>query len=202
MLCDPCHHRLAELLQDVALFLPMLDDVRWHAVENLHDPGVKLRSVASEKAPLNLAVTVLEDRRTRPRLVVHDDGTVTSEGPVSLAGTLSGWCDLVIEERRLSDEPHTVPQCLVILRQHLEWIAGRPWVGDMFAEVDELHRQLGDVVGEPRPRPIGRCPVDDCGAPLWMPGDDWSPLECRACGAEWPRERWGVLAAALAGGAA
>lgn len=199
VLCQGCYDRLADMLAEIGDYLAMLDDVRERGVADVHQPGVKLRSVASEQAPLNLAVVTLEDPRTRQRLVEHADGTVEAVGPVSIAGVLSGWCDLVIEERRLTEEPHLVAECLAILRRHVDWCASRPWVGDMWAEVDTLHAQLGALVGEPRPEQVGHCP--DCGGAFYLPRTEYEPLRCSRCGAEWPRSHWHLLAKVLTGAA-
>lgn len=197
LLCDPCFNRLADMFSDIRIYLGMLDDVREHSVAAMHDPSMKLRSIASEQNPMNMQVLAMEDKRTTPRLVERDDGSVETVGPVSISRVLSGWCQVVVEERRLSDDVHTVERCLAVLRANVDWCAGQDWIGDMYDEVDVLHKQLGDVVGESRPKPVGRCPEPDCDTPLFMPEEN-QPLVCRGCGASWDRSQWGILAAAIA----
>lgn len=193
LLCLPCRDRLAELLAGVAEYAGMLDDVREHGVAD-ELPGIKMLR-ADPPAPLNLGVVAVEDSRTRPHYVLHDDGSEQIQGPVSITAVLGEWAELVIDLRQLYDQPRTVPELVAFLAGHVDWIAGQSWVVEAYAELDYLHRKLGELVGEPRPRSIGRCP--DCQAPLWMPHGD--VLACGSCGASWEREQWGVLAAVLAG---
>lgn len=198
LLCFPCFDRLATMLDDIDGYLDLLPHVRERGVADaMHNPGVKLRSVAGEHAPLNLAVTALTDRRTTQRLVEHADGTVSNEGPISVPAVLASWCQVVLTERRLAETVHTIRRCLQVLQAHVDWCAEQDWAAEMWAEIDEVHKQLGEVVGEPRPRPVGRCPEDDCDTPLYLP-EEGQPLVCRGCGSSWDRSMWGVLADVIA----
>lgn len=81
------------------------------------------------------------------------------------------------------------------LVQHLAWIAGQPWVSDLYDEMRLLHQQLSDAVGERREQPIagGRRDASAgcvaliseaiCGGPLYRHGTGAeTTVRCAKCG--------------------
>lgn len=88
----------------------------------------------------------------------HDDEyDAGSEGLVSILGILSGWAQIVREERALSTPDRvTISGERDVLTRHLDWIAGQPWVDEMFAEVKKLAAQIKRANGT-ADLPVGKC---------------------------------------------
>lgn len=51
----------------------------------------------------------------------------------------------------------TVAGECAFIGQHLAWVTEQDWVGDLYAELRPLARELGDAVGDYRPAAIGMC---------------------------------------------
>jgi hypothetical protein len=93
------------------------------------------------------------------------------------------------------------------LRAHLDWAAREhPAVDEFATEIHDITRTcratLGDVQGHRR---IGRCPAQlgerTCGRVLYA--DPYAAsIRCDRCRTDWPRARWLLLGAAIAGEAA
>lgn len=166
-------------------------------------------------APANTHSIALRDPRSKANGTswIAADGRVHHEparGLLHAPTVLSGWYAVVCEYLG-EDEPEPGLSVTALgfgLCDRLDELARADWLLDMADEVRTLHGQLraalASVTGERRPRAIGHCPVElpdgePCGNPLFAPrfGD---AIECRSCGACWPRETWVEHAVELAAG--
>jgi hypothetical protein len=150
--------------------------------------GSSVRSVPRSKSPANDHVLSMMDPRS------------TTDGRAyAPPATLGTWVRMLAEDTGIEyTDPSVAGLVAYLLRLHAH-ITSQPWVDEYSRELHELVAALRPVTGEPRPRPIGRCPtvlVDEQGQPsglcntaLFAPinGDT---IQCRACSRQWPRAEW------------
>lgn len=181
--CDGCsadiHADLIEIRDRYARLNPAEKEQADHA-------GV--RSVPRSKSPANDHVLSMMDPRST--------STGRAYAPPATLGT---WAQAVEEESGYECREWSVPGLTRYLADRHAWVTAQPWVDDYARELHELVLALRPVTGEPRPRPIGRCPevlkdehgdpVGICDTPLLAPlhGDT---IKCRGCAREWPRAEW------------
>lgn len=220
-LCRGHFTGLGSMLRDIEDQAAMLSPVPSMAVRTGSGGG----SLPSERAPARLDVIVHTDPRSRPAgerppgpaCVSCWHGSCTdirawvdaydahANEALSILDVLSSWAQAVREERNL-----TVPVRVTIsgerdvLTRHLDWIAGQPWIDEIFKDVRVLLGQLKATNGIRAERPLTRCVVPLihglCGGNVWeleavqvvetvrgrwtmsAPG---GPAECDNCGAKW-----------------
>lgn len=78
--------------------------------------------------------------------------------------TLSSWCGLVVDQRRVSAPARTVAALAAFLALHADWLSGHPAAADLSREVARLVRGAHRVTrAEPvRDVRIGTCVVQGC----------------------------------------
>ncbi|MGW5198622.1 hypothetical protein [Streptomyces spiralis] len=127
------------------------------------------------------------DERVLNLLGPHARQSVTDgldqTGPVPFLGVLEAWCEVVVEERRLTAVRRDVSSMTTLLTQHLRWIAEQVWVGDFEEEIRGLLRTTRRItLTEPRRELLTgvTCPSCD-GLTLvrYYPGD-WA-AQCVLC---------------------
>lgn len=143
--------------------------------------------------PVPLRVEVIDLLDIRRLLATPDDWR-------GVIGTLVKWGMRVRTERRI-DRPDTttVSGEAALLLRHRLWITEQDWVGEFYAAIGDLHRELADATGDYRPRPVGtHAEKDDgtrCGGPL-MPSDNGG-VHCPRCGQKWSHGQLGILGGSL-----
>ena len=201
-MCEQHRDMLAETLAQIGSHYAQLRDCLEPG--SVPDDGGEKRSGrrTDPPAPVRLDVLNLLDERAR-----YDDGQ-----RMSVLGVLIEWAERVREDRGLKrptktatfppssgpmdalrtveyQVPMTVQSERELLVRHLDWICAQPWVADLWEALRRLDRALREAVGNPYPKPIGHCPVQDedntlCATPLYPnPGGDG--VRCRGCGTAW-----------------
>jgi hypothetical protein len=125
-------------------------------------------------------------------------------GPAPLASVLTGWARMAAEALAVHVPPRTVADLLGFLfRWHGE-IVKQPWSDDYAREVHRLWSTARRMAGEAeRWVRIGACirVLDDglpCGETL-SARPEARVIRCPQCGADWARELWLLLGAAIEG---
>lgn len=186
--CNTCADKLRDAISEIPGQYVALTDVEALLPQSGDDgrrgPGFGSRSPARD---IVIAVTdwrttwTEDDRLHNPLTVLHE------------------WATMVRDE--VNEQPPndwTIHTEAALLTRRLDHVTRQYWVRDMWREVCDCRNQLRTIAGEPRPVPIGRCPVvpdgkdTECGTPLYAPlhGDT---ITCRGCGEQWPRSRWQLL---------
>lgn len=184
LICRRCEDNLTDWLDRIPDTYALLPIFISHGTAE-RNPDTKMTKAAEAPAPMRLdVVDLLDERRGRRWL-----GTYPTEDRRGTLGTLESWARLVREERHI-DTPASPPTVLTEARclvRHLLWICEQQWVDELYADIKTLNRALRDTIGDYRPRPVGRCQVDqgegDCGGPL-MPAT-FGGVRCARCGATW-----------------
>jgi hypothetical protein len=136
----------------------------------------------------------------------HDAGSARL---MSILGVLHGWARVVREERDLTaPDKVTITSERDTLSRHLDWLAGEPFIDEMYGELNELVQSLKSINHTEDERPAGTCflldGTDVCGGriwrreearPVWRVGADrctWElvkaadgPAYCEKCGKHW-----------------
>lgn len=184
MTCDRCADLIRECLQEIpGLYATLEDD---ESLLPVVAPGGRRGPGFGSRSPANDLTIVLTDPRT----------TWTAEQPYHNAlGVLESWARMVREDTGEAppEGRATVSSEVALLIRRLDFVTRQPWVDDLWKELREVRRQLGDVSGERRPLPVGKCPTlvgeKTCGTPLWAPLDG-DTIQCRGCRREWTRREW------------
>lgn len=167
--CSGCLGRFRRDLEDIARLWP---DLPGMATSSASD-GTVVRSVPGSRPPLRLDVVDMVWPRTSEVV-----------GPVlELANWVRGC-------RRLSTEVVDVAQAARLVLIHADWVAGQYEAPEMAGNVATAARALRGLMGEAKPRPVGRCPQEGpegpCGGALrWAGG---LSVKCQRCGVLWPEE--------------
>lgn len=124
--------------------------------------GSRGGTLASHQSSARIAALVQADPRRVPLARLTDlDG---KDSTLSAADTLHRWAQKVRDGRELTISGRlTVITERQLLTRHLEWAAGQPWAGTMWAELRRLRNQLQSVNGTGELR-VGGCP--ECGGRL------------------------------------
>lgn len=186
--CNSCSDRIREAIDEIpgqyvaltttqALLPQTFDDGR-------RGPGFGSRSPARD-----IVIAVTDWRTTW----TEDDRL---HNPLAV---LRSWASMVREEVNEQPPDHTnVTTESDLLIRRLDHVTRQDWVTEMWQELRDCRNQLRTIAGEPRPVPIGRCPVipegqdQECGTPLYAPAHG-DTITCRGCGEQWPRSRWQIL---------
>lgn len=120
--------------------------------------------------------------------------------------TAASWARLIFESKPDAEFPaaNTLAGISAYLVAHIGWICQQEWVGDMAAEIGDLHAQARKLAPRFAPRKHLRqpCPSCECMALVLEHGD----VECEAraggCGRIWRDGDLDWLGHVLAGGAA
>lgn len=168
-MCRSCTDRLDTWLRQIPDNYALLPHVVDHGSVPA-DPGTKHTKRPDPPAPMRLDVVDLLD--VRPGFGV--------------LGVVHSWAELVREERRQPQRcvcghmalghpqqghctatrctcagyrpaVHSVSGECGVLVANLPWAVQQDWIGDLYAEVKQLHRTLADTVGEYRRKPVGKC---------------------------------------------
>lgn len=100
-------------------------------------------------------------------------------------GVLEQWADCLCDDLNLHvDDPENRPKGLV---QSVELLTGpwwsnltyRPWVDELFTEIQEIRTTLRRLNDMRDPMPVGNC---GCGMKLFLPEDGTATIRCRNCG--------------------
>lgn len=186
-ICRGCHHRLERALAE----LPGLFDELVHALAPGRIIGARITGTPDHALPINPAVA--EHRK-------------------DIAGKLSSWCQLVIDERGVTTAPdndrpvNTAPWLLI----HLDWLEQHDEVETFAAEVFELSSKAFSLAFPSGARRIklGECVEPDCPGTLsavvrdtddLLPSRVWCDVDESH---EWPADKWISLGRQLHEGAA
>lgn len=149
------------------------------------------------RAPLNLAVVHLADKRRKPGWHGLDPATTQVVTRYGVLPSLEAWVRYVrehmtddnVEHPPLTDRP-TVASEAAWLLDTLAYTLTHDWAPHLAHDVGSLYRQLGGILGE-RPEYRPRCRVLGCGetdrrgvhhGTLLEPMDNATWYACRACG--------------------
>lgn len=185
-LCNHCEDNLRRYLTEIpdrytqlALFID--PDTQ----PNDNPDTKKTRRQIHSPAPLRIEIVDLMDER-RGRKWQGTQPTTDRRGTL---GTLHAIAQEIRETRnlpKLTTRPTVAGEAALALK-HLFWLAEQEWIPDTYDELRTLHRQLGDAIGEHRPRPVGTCVVanedGECGGPL-LPSR-LGGVHCPRCQSTW-----------------
>lgn len=115
---------------------------------------------------------------------------------------LCGWAVKVAEARDDRNYQDSVLWAVGYLLENLTWVFRQEWAGELWAEVRDVHRQVGQVMPDsPKRVLVGRCPnlVDTggadrerCNTRLYLPSTG-STIPCGGCGRRYERPEWRQL---------
>jgi hypothetical protein len=111
--------------------------------------------------------------------VMDEDQT----GPVPFLEVLASWTEAVTEERRLTPCRRNVTAMVDRLTRHLTWICDQSFVGDFFAEIEELLKVAQRItLTQPVMELLRRVPCPQCDqfTMVRYHPSDWA-AECRFC---------------------
>lgn len=133
------------------------------------------------RSPAHDTALVLRDERSTSRVLGPDDREREPAAPLAVL------LELAVRAVRERGAPERRPEGSVVglssfLHGQLDWLATRPWIAEVWQQLRAVQTHLREVVGDPAPRPVGRCWVlvgDDgrpdtegawrCDTPLYMP---------------------------------
>lgn len=169
LLCIAHFDRLADMLREIEEESAILSAVPSMAIRTGSGGG----SLASTRAPARLDVLVhLDSRRGTGKSETDDDQHAAGQ-TLPVLDVLHSWARVVREERGLSDSGAvTISGERDVLTRALDWIAGQPWVDEMFGEVRQLVGQLKAANWHRPDRPYSRCPSvingQNCTGEVWL----------------------------------
>ncbi|MFJ3671288.1 hypothetical protein ACIPSE_32985 [Streptomyces sp. NPDC090106] len=114
--------------------------------------------------------------------------------------TLSSWCGVVVEQRRVPTPLRTVGSLAALLVRHAPWLAAHPAAADFTREVARLVRAARRVAHHEAPRrvTVGRCVAPGCAGRLSTELGDRARIQCDTDPAHsWPGGRWTELRRAM-----
>jgi hypothetical protein len=166
--CGLCRELLWQRLDAIATLTPFLEFLREPSVV----PSTRRTSGDGSPAPARVEVLSLLDER----------------GDLSLSTILGGWASRLAKERKLSGQVDPAKS----LRAHVDWLAAMPYLEELSADVERIHREVLRVCGEAT-ADVGRHTADldgeGCGGRILA--SPWQPdAHCTRCGASWPRAEW------------
>lgn len=224
LICDKCIDRLDTWLREIPDAYTRLGHVIEHGTVPT-GPGTTRTKRPDPPAPMRLEIVDLLDTR-RGLQYDAANRPLLSDNRRGVFGIILAWSSRLRQERRLrrlcsncghvhrhDDRGHPEDRCAcgcttwqititlgqecALLGKHLAWISEQEWVGELYAELRQLARQLTDAVGDyrdqPSPRPVGWCvalvPKPGlglegrfiCGGPVYL-DDDRRGAYCRDCG--------------------
>ncbi len=119
--------------------------------------------------------------------------------------TLSSWCGVVVEQRRVPTPLRTVGSLAALLVRHAAWLAAHPAASDATREVARLVRAAHRVARqEPSRRvTVGECVAPGCPGTLVTEPGQGARIQCDTDSAHsWPGGRWSELRRAMRSGQA
>jgi len=182
--CRRCEDRMLDWLEKIPQHYALLPEFIEHGSVD-RNPESKSTKASVAQAPMRLdVIDLLDERRGRKWA-----GTAPADAKRGTLGVLADPAQRVREAKNITHPARTtVASEAATLRRHLLWVAEQDWGIDVYADLQTLHRQLADAVGDYRPRPVGICQAvtedGDCGGPL-MPSRYHVGVQCPRCGAQW-----------------
>lgn len=169
LLCTVHFDRLDDMLRQIEDEAAILSAVPSMAIRSGSGGG----SLASTRAPARLDVLVHLDTRRGTGMSETDDDQHAAGQTLPVLDVLHSWARVVREERGFADRPAiTISGERDILTRALDWIAGQPWVDEMYGEVRQLVGQLKAANGHRADRPYSRCPSivngQHCTGEVWL----------------------------------
>jgi hypothetical protein len=183
-ICRRCENQLRDWLTAIPDLYALLPTFIHHGTTD-RNPDSKATKAANAPAPMRLDIIDLLDTR-HARKWLGTDHTDNQRGTL---GTVAGWANTIRDERHLkTPAPTTVAQACDLLATQMLWLIEQPWAHEAHAELKTLHRELSDAIGDYRPRPVGRCHVDNedgepCGGPLLA--NNYGGVHCPRCNSTW-----------------
>lgn len=164
-LCKGCHNRLEEWLTQIPERYALLPDYLLPSAALDANPESKPTKQPSAPVPLRLAaLDLLDTRRVRKW-----QGLVPTDDRRGALGTLLAIANEVRVSRNSNPklDSHVLTEADTI-RHGLDWLASHDSIADIYTEIKELHRELGDAVGQYPPRAVGYCHL----VPARIPHDE------------------------------
>jgi hypothetical protein len=169
LLCIAHFDRLADMLRQVEEEAAILSAVPSMAIHTGSGGG----SLASTRAPARLDVLVHRDTRRGTGKSETEDDELAAGKTLPVLDVLHSWARVVREERGFTSQAAvTISGERDVLTRALDWIAGQPWVDELFTEVRQLVGQLKAANGTQDEKPVGRCYLPNetgiCDGPIWI----------------------------------
>jgi hypothetical protein len=183
LLCVRCEDNLRAWLKEIPERYALLPTFIDHGTTP-KDPDHVVTRQTEAPAPMRLEIVDLLDTRRGRKW----SGIAPALDRRGTLGTLHAHAQRIRDEKALASQPHpTVTTETQLIQRWLLWLTEQDWVTEPYRELRMLHRQLGDAIGEHRPRPVGTCVVDygegECGGPL-LPSR-LGGVHCPRCDATW-----------------
>lgn len=205
LLCKPCAKRLDSWLRALPDLYTLLPHVVEHGTVAGNPENVRAKN-PDPPAPMRLEIVDLLDARGERGVLgvlhswaelVRDErhdprpcNTCAHARPSHGTDRRHHGCTTIgCKCEAWEPRPVTVTAEISTLLGNLAWATQQDWIGDLYAEIKPLHRQLRDAVGEYRTHPVGTCharPAGQpetavCGGPLFMDKDKRA-VRCAECG--------------------
>lgn len=182
LLCGRCEDNLRRWLKEIPERYALLPTFIGHGTTPKDPDHVTTRQTEAP-APMRLEIIDLLDTRRGRHF-----GIIPAADRRGTLGTLHAHAQYIRDEKHLARNPQpTVHSEAALIERWLLWLTEQDWVTEPYRELRVLHRQLGDAIGEHRPRPVGTCVIDtgdgECGGPL-LPSR-LGGVHCPRCDATW-----------------
>lgn len=184
-ICRSCEANLEKWLKEIPDHYALLPTFALPgSAEKNPDSGTT--KAAFVNPPVRLEVIDLLDTRVGRKW----NGTAPAHDRRGAVGTLVALVEQVVDARSLTPPKDvTVSSACTLLQKHRLWLAEQEWVGDVYTELKQLHRELANAVGIFRRPPVGHCHLipenaeTACGGPLYP--NDYGGVRCSRCGNIW-----------------
>src|SRR5690606_28579557 len=108
------------------------------------------------RSPAHDTALVLRDPRSTSAVLGPDDREREPAAPLAVL------LELAVRAVRERGAPERRPEGSVaglasFLHGQLDWLATRPWIAEVWQQLRAVQTHLREVVGDPVPRPVGRC---------------------------------------------
>lgn len=148
------------------------------------NPDTKSTKAAEAPAPMRLEIIDLLDTRLGRKW----QGTATTNDRRGVLGTVLTIANEIADRRDMTPPQATVYAACDYITRHLTWLTTQEWAAEVHAELKSLNRNLQDAIGDYRPKPVGKCHVEDeatqrCGGPLMA--NRYGGVRCARCHATW-----------------
>lgn len=197
-LCNTCADNLDKWLREIPDRYAIADGFLNPTVDRDANPETKATKRANAPVPIRLEVLDLLDTR-RGRMWL---GLVPT---IDRRGTLGTLLAIGNELRAIRGAKPRLNSTVVAeadyLRVGIDKLATITEVSDLYDEIKNLHRALGEAIGEHPPRPVAKCTItndtDDkpCGGPIFAGRDGGA--YCARCRADWNANTLALLGAIL-----
>ena len=179
-LCAGCAKRLHKWIVGIPDLYAILDP-RKDAGKDPYAP-TRRGKISGSPALVRLDVVALQDRRTNARARFNEPGDENMLGG-DVPSLMLSWAECLSDDLDLTGRPDSLASAVALLAG--PWypnLCYRPWVDELYTEVEKIHRTLKGLNHVGGPRPLGTC---ECGQRLYEP--DPQPgreqiIECRNCG--------------------